>query len=97
MSAVNRSTFGRSCCRLQKPAVSARIQPVRAVKVEQEVEQKAKGAQQASSAHLLPARQVTDLGMLAVANAAEEVFTDGPDVAPSTIEVPSVFLVLMAA
>lgn len=69
MTTINRSAFGRACCRLQKPAVATRIQPLRAVKVEKEVEKKVE---------------------------AEEVFTDGPDVAPSTIEVQQLLNTLVA-
>ncbi|KAF6253226.1 hypothetical protein COO60DRAFT_1703906 [Scenedesmus sp. NREL 46B-D3] len=62
MSMVTRSSVGRAC-RLSRPAqkgLAARIQPVRAVKVEKDVEE---------------------------AVEVEEMFADGPDVSPSTIEV----------
>ncbi|WIA39520.1 hypothetical protein OEZ86_005611 [Tetradesmus obliquus] len=62
MSTVARNSVGRSC-RLSRPVgsnLTARIQPVRAVQVEKEVEEAAE---------------------------VEELFDDGPDVSPTTIEV----------
>lgn len=73
MAASITNLSGRSvsnaCCRLQKPTVATRIQPIRAVKVEKQVEKKVE---------------------------AEEVFSDGPDVAPSTVEVQQLLNTLVA-
>lgn len=84
--AFTSSAAPRRCCPVTQ---ATRIAPIRAVKVEKEVESKKKGENGAPGSNSMDGRQHTLLFSNCTPSAAEakEEFTDGPDVAPSTQEV----------